>query len=47
MTTQDYATRISQIIQENQAEIGAEWLAQLEALTLRSNVVSKEQLRKQ
>jgi rsbT co-antagonist protein RsbR len=46
MTTQDYATRISQIIQENQAEIGAEWLAQLEALTLRSNVVSKEQLRK-
>jgi rsbT co-antagonist protein RsbR len=46
MTTQDYATRISQIVQEHQAEIGAEWVAQLDALTVRSNVVSKEQLRK-
>jgi rsbT co-antagonist protein RsbR len=46
MTTQDYATRISQIIQEHEADIGAEWLAQLEALTVRSNVVSREQLRK-
>jgi rsbT co-antagonist protein RsbR len=46
MTTQDYATRISQLIQENETEIGAEWMAQLEALTVRSNVVSKEQLRK-
>jgi rsbT co-antagonist protein RsbR len=46
MTTQDYATRISQIVQEHQAEIGAEWVAQLEGLTVRSNVVSKEQLRK-
>jgi rsbT co-antagonist protein RsbR len=46
MTTQDYATRISQIIQEHEADIGAEWVAQLEALTVRSNVVSKEQLRK-
>jgi len=46
MTTQDYATRISQLIQEHEAEIGAEWMAQLEALTVRSNVVSKEQLRK-
>jgi rsbT co-antagonist protein RsbR len=46
MTTQDYATRISQLMQENQAEIGAEWVAQLDALTVRSNVVSKEQLRK-
>jgi rsbT co-antagonist protein RsbR len=46
MTTQDYATRISQIIQDHEAEIGAEWMAQLEALTVRSNVVSKEQLRK-
>jgi rsbT co-antagonist protein RsbR len=33
-------------MQENQAEIGAEWVAQLDALTVRSNVVSKEQLRK-
>jgi rsbT co-antagonist protein RsbR len=46
MTTQDYATRISQIIQEHEADIGAEWMAQLETLTVRSNVVSKEQLRK-
>jgi rsbT co-antagonist protein RsbR len=46
MTTQDYATRISQIIQEHEAEIGAEWMAQLEALTVRSNVVSKEHLRR-
>lgn len=46
MTTQDYAARISQIIQEHEAEIGAEWVSQLEALTVRSNVVSKDQLRK-
>jgi rsbT co-antagonist protein RsbR len=45
MSTQDYATRISQIVQDHQSEIGAEWVAQLEALTVRSNVVSKEQLR--
>jgi rsbT co-antagonist protein RsbR len=46
MTTQDYATRISQLIQEHEAEIGAEWMAQLETLTVRSKVVTKEQLRK-
>jgi rsbT co-antagonist protein RsbR len=46
MTTQDYSTRISQLIQENEAEIGAEWMAQLEALTVRTNVVSKDQLRR-
>lgn len=46
MTTQDYATRISQLIQEHEADIGAEWAAQLEALTVRSNVVSKELLRR-
>jgi len=46
MTTQDYSTRISQLIQEHEAEIGNEWMAQLEAMTMRSNVVSKEQLRK-
>ncbi|WP_296949750.1 STAS domain-containing protein [uncultured Massilia sp.] len=45
MTTQDYATRISQLIQDHQAEIGKEWISQLEALTMRSNVVSREQLR--
>jgi rsbT co-antagonist protein RsbR len=46
MTTQDYANRISHLIQEHEADIGAEWIEQLEALTLRSSVVSKEQLRK-
>ena len=45
MTTQDYATRISQLIQDHQAAIGAEWVGQLEALTVRSSVVSREQLR--
>jgi rsbT co-antagonist protein RsbR len=46
MTTQDYAARISQLIQDHETEIGADWVAQLEALTVRSNVVSKDQLRK-
>ena len=45
MTTQDYAARISQLIQDNQAAIGAEWIAQLEAQTLRNASVSKDQLR--
>jgi rsbT co-antagonist protein RsbR len=45
MNAHDYAVRISQLIQDQQADIGAEWIAQLEALTLRSNVVSREQLR--
>lgn len=46
MTTQDYATRLSQLIQDNEADIGAEWVAQLEALMVRSSGVSKDQLRK-
>jgi rsbT co-antagonist protein RsbR len=46
MTTQDYSTSISQLIQEHEVEIGNEWMAQLEALTVRSNVVAKDQLRK-
>jgi rsbT co-antagonist protein RsbR len=45
MTTQDYAARISQLIQDHQADIGAEWISQLESQTVRSNAVSKEQLR--
>ncbi|KFI06668.1 STAS domain-containing protein [Massilia sp. BSC265] len=45
MTTKDYAARISQLIQEHQADIGAEWIAQLEALTVRGTSSSKEQLR--
>ena len=46
MTTQDYANRISQLVQDHEADIGADWIEQLEALTVRSNVVSKDQLRK-
>ena len=46
MTAQDYANRISQLIQDHEAEIGAEWVEQLNALTVRSNVVAKDQLRK-
>jgi len=45
MTTTDYANRISQIIQDQQGAIAAEWLAQLEALLVRSNAASKQQLR--
>jgi len=46
MTTQDYASRISQTIQQHEDAIGAEWVAQLEAALVRSNIVSREQLRK-
>jgi rsbT co-antagonist protein RsbR len=46
MTT-DYASRISTLIQENEVAIGAQWQAELEAATMRSNPVSKEQLRQQ
>jgi rsbT co-antagonist protein RsbR len=46
MTTQDYATRISQTIQEHEADIGAEWIGQLEAQAGRSSSVSREQLRR-
>lgn len=45
MTTKDNATRISQIIQEHEAEIGSQWISQLEALTLRGTSSSREQLR--
>ena len=45
MTTTDYATRISQMIQDQQGAIASEWLAQLEALLVRSNAAAKEQLR--
>jgi rsbT co-antagonist protein RsbR len=46
MTTQDFSTRISQLIQDHEAEIGAQWAAQLEALTVRSNEASRDQLRR-
>lgn len=45
MSMKDYADRISQTIQDQEASIGAEWLAQLEALLVRSNAASREQLR--
>jgi rsbT co-antagonist protein RsbR len=45
MTTQDFAARISQLLQNHQAEIGAEWFAQLESLSGRGNVGNREQLR--
>ncbi|MBD8532513.1 MULTISPECIES: STAS domain-containing protein [unclassified Massilia] len=45
MTTKDNASRISQLIQEHEAEIGSQWIAQLEALLVRGTASSKEQLR--
>ncbi len=45
MTTKDNAARISQLIQEHEAEIGSQWIAQLEALTVRGTASSKAQLR--
>jgi rsbT co-antagonist protein RsbR len=45
MTTKDNATRISQLIQEHEAEIGSQWIAQLEALTVRGTASTREQLR--
>lgn len=45
MTTKDNAARISQLIQEHEAEIGSQWIAQLEAALVRGTSSSKEQLR--
>ena len=45
MTTKDDAGRISQMLQENEAAIGAEWLAKLEALAVRGTSATREQLR--
>ena len=45
MTTKDNAARISQLIQEHEAEIGAQWTAQIEALTVRGTASAKQQLR--
>ena len=45
MTTKDNASRISQLIQEHEAEIGSQWIAQLEALLVRGTASSKAQLR--
>jgi rsbT co-antagonist protein RsbR len=45
MTTKDYAARISELLQTHQAEILGEWLAQLQAMSARGNVGTREQLR--
>jgi rsbT co-antagonist protein RsbR len=45
MTTKDNAARISQLIQEHEAEIGSQWIAQLEAMIVRGTASSKQQLR--
>jgi rsbT co-antagonist protein RsbR len=45
MTTNDNAARISQLIQEHEAEIGSQWIAHLEALIMRGTSSAKEQLR--
>ncbi len=45
MTTKDNAARISQLIQEHEAEIGSQWTAQIEALTVRGTASAKQQLR--
>lgn len=45
MTTKDYVSRIGQVIQDQESAIGADWLGQLEALTVRSSAGSREQMR--
>jgi rsbT co-antagonist protein RsbR len=45
MTTKDYAARTSQLFQDHQADIGAEWLAQLDAMSARGGAGAKDQLR--
>ena len=45
MSMKDYADRISHTILDQEAAIGADWLAQLEALSVRSNAAAREQLR--
>jgi rsbT co-antagonist protein RsbR len=46
MTTNDNARRISALIQQNQADIGADWIANLESMSFRSDSASQEQLRR-
>ena len=45
MSMKDNADRISQVILDQEAAIGAEWLAQLESLNVRTSSASREQLR--
>jgi rsbT co-antagonist protein RsbR len=46
MTTNDNARRFSALIQQHQAAIGADWIANLESMSFRSDSASKEQLRR-
>lgn len=46
MTTNDNARRISALIQQRQAEIAADWIANLESLAFRSDGAAQEQLRR-
>ena len=46
MTTNDNARRISALIQQHQADIGADWIANLESMAFRSDSASQEQLRR-
>jgi rsbT co-antagonist protein RsbR len=45
MTTKDYAAPISQLFQDYQADIGAEWLAQIDAMSARGGAGARDQLR--
>jgi rsbT co-antagonist protein RsbR len=45
MTMKDYASAIGEVIQQNEAAIGSEWIAQLESLMVRNTSASREQLR--
>ncbi|HWW69025.1 MAG TPA: STAS domain-containing protein [Duganella sp.] len=46
MTTNDNARRISALIQQYQADIGADWIANLESMAFRSDAAAQEQLRR-
>ena len=46
MSSNDQTRRISSLIQQHQAEILAEWTANLQALSFRSDAASDEQLRR-
>ncbi len=45
MTTKDYANRISQLLQDKEGDISAEWLGQMEAQMVRGSTSGREQLR--
>jgi rsbT co-antagonist protein RsbR len=45
MTAKDYAAPISQLLQDHQADIGAEWLALIDAMSARGGAGARDQLR--